>query len=282
MMTKLLSWMVLRATSDTAKEIEILVLRHQLAVLQRRTPRPRISWIDRARDRCPRPTATGRSPPRIARHPGHDVAVASATCQPPMDHPVRPGRPPRNPRRGSRLGRAAARRNWLWRTLRDWQRGVSSLAEVGRQQDHPNVILTCFFRIWARWSSRRSPTVALGWSWTPGYASTSRRARGAGSRLGGCTAGIAASWSTPRSPAGRCSCGCGYGGSSVTTRRVRRARSPSSPRADRTEGTTHIVAATNAVHDRGGAGRARRRPARGPAGHADQPRQPAAPAPGSS
>jgi transposase len=48
MMTKLLSWMVLHATSDTAKEIEILVLRHQLAVLQRRTPRPRISWIDRA------------------------------------------------------------------------------------------------------------------------------------------------------------------------------------------------------------------------------------------
>jgi hypothetical protein len=44
----LLSWMVLHARSDTAKEIEILVLRHQLAVLQRRTPRPRISWNDRA------------------------------------------------------------------------------------------------------------------------------------------------------------------------------------------------------------------------------------------
>ena len=29
----LLSWMVLHARSDTAKEIEILVLRHQLAVL---------------------------------------------------------------------------------------------------------------------------------------------------------------------------------------------------------------------------------------------------------
>jgi hypothetical protein len=41
---KLLSWMVLRTRSDTAKEIEILVLRHQLAVLQRRTPRPRMSW----------------------------------------------------------------------------------------------------------------------------------------------------------------------------------------------------------------------------------------------
>ncbi len=32
MLSKLLSWMVLRARSDTTKEIEILVLRHQLAV----------------------------------------------------------------------------------------------------------------------------------------------------------------------------------------------------------------------------------------------------------
>jgi putative transposase len=46
--TKLLSWMVLHARSNTANEIEILVLRHQLAVLQRRTPRPRINWTDRA------------------------------------------------------------------------------------------------------------------------------------------------------------------------------------------------------------------------------------------
>jgi putative transposase len=45
---KLLSWMVLHARSDTTHEIEILVLRHQLALLQRRTPRPRISWTDRA------------------------------------------------------------------------------------------------------------------------------------------------------------------------------------------------------------------------------------------
>ena len=48
MFAKLLSWMVLHVRSDTANEIEILVLRHQLAVLQRRTPRPRISWSDRA------------------------------------------------------------------------------------------------------------------------------------------------------------------------------------------------------------------------------------------
>jgi len=48
MFTKLLSWMALCARSEISKEIEILVLRHQRAVLQRRTPGPRLQWIDRA------------------------------------------------------------------------------------------------------------------------------------------------------------------------------------------------------------------------------------------
>ena len=48
MFFKLLGWIVLHTRSDTSKEIEILVLHHQLAVLQRRTPRPRMSWTDRA------------------------------------------------------------------------------------------------------------------------------------------------------------------------------------------------------------------------------------------
>src|SRR4051794_19175603 len=48
MLSTLLRWIVLRARCDTSKEIEILVLRHQLAVLQRRTPRPPMNWTDRA------------------------------------------------------------------------------------------------------------------------------------------------------------------------------------------------------------------------------------------
>jgi putative transposase len=39
---------VLHVRSDIANEIEILLLRHQLAVLQRRTPQPRLTWSDRA------------------------------------------------------------------------------------------------------------------------------------------------------------------------------------------------------------------------------------------
>ena len=48
MFAKLLGWIVFSTRSDTSKDIEILVLRHQLAVLQRRTPRPPITWTDRA------------------------------------------------------------------------------------------------------------------------------------------------------------------------------------------------------------------------------------------
>ena len=46
--SRLLGWIVLHTRSDATKDIEILVLRHQLAVLRRRTPRPGMSWSDRA------------------------------------------------------------------------------------------------------------------------------------------------------------------------------------------------------------------------------------------
>jgi putative transposase len=48
MFIRSLGWMVRAGRSDRSKDIEIMVLRHQLTVLQRQIGRPRLSWADRA------------------------------------------------------------------------------------------------------------------------------------------------------------------------------------------------------------------------------------------
>jgi putative transposase len=45
---RLASWLVLLARSSAAKDVEILVLRHEVAVLRRTRRPPRLGWADRA------------------------------------------------------------------------------------------------------------------------------------------------------------------------------------------------------------------------------------------
>jgi putative transposase len=42
------SWLALLARSQAAKDVETLVLRHEVAVLRRHNPRPMMPWLDRA------------------------------------------------------------------------------------------------------------------------------------------------------------------------------------------------------------------------------------------
>ena len=48
LLARVLSWLALLARSDAAKDVEILVLRHEVAVLRRHHPRPTLTWLDRA------------------------------------------------------------------------------------------------------------------------------------------------------------------------------------------------------------------------------------------
>ena len=47
-MVRVFGWLALLASSDATKDAEILVLRHEIAVLRRQVSRPQPDWADRA------------------------------------------------------------------------------------------------------------------------------------------------------------------------------------------------------------------------------------------
>ncbi len=47
-LARLCDWLVLLGRSTASKDVELLVLRHEVAVLRRTKPRPRLDWADRA------------------------------------------------------------------------------------------------------------------------------------------------------------------------------------------------------------------------------------------
>jgi hypothetical protein len=89
------------------KTAEILILRHQLSVLQRRQPRrPKLDWADRALLGVTESAAPGTT---AADYPGHDRALAPQHRPPPLGRQIqeRQDRPASDPAQHPGTGPAA-------------------------------------------------------------------------------------------------------------------------------------------------------------------------------
>src|SRR4029079_399923 len=93
MFVRVLSWLALLARSNTAKDAEILTLRHEVAVLPRTNSRPKMSWLDRRRvQRAVQAAARPRAPDAAGLTP-NPVALARRSRRPTLDPPAPPTGP---------------------------------------------------------------------------------------------------------------------------------------------------------------------------------------------
>ena len=112
-MVRVFGWLALLGRSAAAKDAEILVLRHEVAVLRRQVARSRPDWADRAL-----PAALSRLlPGRLRLHrivtPGTLLAWHRPLLRKKWTYPSRPGRPP-VPDKVRALVEQLARQNPRW------------------------------------------------------------------------------------------------------------------------------------------------------------------------
>jgi hypothetical protein len=90
LMVRLFGWLALLARSDASTDVEILVLRHEVAVIRRQLVRPQPDWAGRAVI-----AALVRLLPRRLRRIGswHPAGLAPAAGQEEVDLPEHDGTP---------------------------------------------------------------------------------------------------------------------------------------------------------------------------------------------
>ena len=125
---QLLGWLLLLGRTSASKNIELLVLRHEVAVLRRSNPKPRLDWADRAV-----PAALIRRLPTLLR--GHRLVTPGTVLRwhrrlvaKKWTYPNRSGRPPIDDMIAALVERMA-RQNQTW----GYQRIQGELLKLGHR-----------------------------------------------------------------------------------------------------------------------------------------------------
>ena len=126
--SRLLGWLTLLGRASASKDIELLVLRHEVAVLRRTNPKPRLDWADRALF-----AALIRRLPAVLR--GHRLVTPATVLRwhrrlvtKKWTYPNRSGRPPVDPTIAALIERMA-RENETW----GYQRIQGELLKLGHR-----------------------------------------------------------------------------------------------------------------------------------------------------
>jgi hypothetical protein len=104
---RICGWMVLLSRSSASKNAELLVLRHEVAVLRRGNPCPRLDWADRAVLAALIRLLSGKLRVHRLVTPRHRPAVAPPPDRPQVDLPE-PGGTASGQHRDCRTDRAAS------------------------------------------------------------------------------------------------------------------------------------------------------------------------------
>ncbi|WP_346124187.1 hypothetical protein [Micromonospora coerulea] len=163
---RIAEWLTLLAETSAAKDVEILILRHENAVLRRANPRPRLDWADPATL-----SALIRLLPRALKMhrlvtPATVLAWHRRLVARHRTYPNRPGRPSIDPAIAALITQMARdNRGWDYQRIQDellglgYRVGASTIRRILRRCGVPPVPLRRDHTTWRRFLSAQASTL---------------------------------------------------------------------------------------------------------------------------